>query len=79
MPRKDRIDALGAMALILFSASLGLNQALVKLVNEGMGPIFQAGMRSAVAFPVVMLFAFVAGRHLTLRVSFRYNHGRVIV
>ena len=67
MPRKDRIDALGAMALILFSASLGLNQALVKLVNEGMGPIFQAGMRSAVAFPVVMLFAFVAGRQLTLR------------
>ncbi len=67
MPRKDRIDALGAVALVGFSAAMGLNQALIKLVNEGMAPIFQAGMRSAVALPVVMLFAFVMARRLSLK------------
>lgn len=67
MPRKDRIDALGAFALVGFSAAMGLNQALIKLVNEGMAPIFQAGMRSAVAFPVVMLFAFLMARRLSLK------------
>ena len=67
MPRKDRIDALGAVALVGFSAAMGLNQALIKLVNEGMAPIFQAGMRSAVAFPVVMLFAFLMARRLSLK------------
>jgi len=67
MPRKDRIDALGAVALVGFSAAMGLNQALIKLVNEGMAPIFQAGMRSAVALPVVMLFAFLMARRLSLK------------
>ena len=67
MQRKDRIDALGAVALVGFSAAMGLNQALIKLVNEGMAPIFQAGMRSAVAFPVVMLFAFLMARRLSLK------------
>lgn len=67
MERKDRIDAFGALVLILFSASLGLNQALVKLVNEGMAPVFQAGMRSLVALPVVVLFAVVARRRLSIR------------
>ncbi|MEM7270051.1 MAG: DMT family transporter [Pseudomonadota bacterium] len=66
MERKDHIDAFGAIALIIFSLSLGLNQALVKIVNEGMAPIFQAGMRSLVAFPIVMLFAFVASRRLSI-------------
>jgi len=54
--RKDRIDAFGASALIFFSALLGLNQLLIKLVNAGMSPVFQAGMRSAFAVPVVLLW-----------------------
>ena len=54
MHRKDHIDALGAALLIAVSANLGLNQALIKLVNAGMSPAFQAGMRSACAIlPVV--------------------------
>ena len=45
MERKTRIDTLGAVVLVLFSALLGLNQVLVKLVNAGMHPVFQAGLR----------------------------------
>lgn len=67
MQRKDRIDALGATVLIVFSALLGLNQALVKLVNEGLAPVFQAGLRSAVALPFVLAFALILGRRLTMR------------
>ncbi|MEM7547737.1 MAG: DMT family transporter [Pseudomonadota bacterium] len=67
MERKDRIDLLGGTILIAFSLSLGLNQALVKLVNEGMAPIFQAGLRSACAFLPVLLFAIYMRRHLTIR------------
>jgi drug/metabolite transporter (DMT)-like permease len=62
--RKDRIDSLGAAALIGFSALMGLNQVLVKLVNAGLAPAFQAGLRSALALPLVLLFALAAGRRL---------------
>ncbi|MEO1612541.1 MAG: DMT family transporter, partial [Pseudomonadota bacterium] len=66
MERKDRIDAFGATVLVVFSALLGLNQVLVKLVNEGFAPIFQAGLRSACAFLPVLLFALVLKRRLSI-------------
>lgn len=64
--RKDRIDALGGTALVVFSALLGLNQVLVKLVNAGLAPVFQAGLRSACAFLPVLAFAWLARRRLSL-------------
>ena len=64
--RKDRIDAIGAAALIGFSLLMGLNQVLVKLVNAGLAPAFQAGLRSACALPLVLLFARAAGRRLSV-------------
>lgn len=67
MPRKDRIDALGASFLIVFSALLGLNQALVKLVNAGFAPALQAGLRSLIAFVPVLLFALLMKKRLTIR------------
>ena len=66
MERKNRIDAIGATSLVAFSALLGLNQVLVKIVNGGMQPVFQAGMRSLVAFPVLLLFAFMMRRRLSI-------------
>lgn len=66
MERKTRIDAPGAVVLVLFSALLGLNQVLVKLVNVGMHPVFQAGLRSACAFFPVLLFAMLMRRRLSI-------------
>jgi len=57
MERKDRIDALGGAVLLGFSLLVGLNQVLIKLVNAGMSPVFQAGLRSACAFLPVLAFA----------------------
>lgn len=65
MERKQHIDALGAVLLIAISANLGLNQALIKLVNAGMSPAFQAGLRSA--FAVLPVAAYMAWRGKKIR------------
>ncbi len=66
MPRRHRIDALGAALLIGVAAVLGLNQVMVKLVNEGMSPVMQAGLRSACAVLPVWAYARVTGKRLSL-------------
>lgn len=66
MERKDSIDLLGGAVLVAFSALLGLNQTLVKLVGEGMAPAYQAGLRSACAFLPVLLYAWLARRRLSV-------------
>ena len=66
MERKTRIDAIGAASLIAFSALLGLNQVLIKIVNGGLQPVFQAGLRSLVALPFLVIFALVMKRRLSI-------------
>lgn len=66
MERKDRIDAFGAVVLITFSALLGLNQVLIKVVNAGLQPVFQAGFRSVCAFFPVLVFALIARKRLSI-------------
>lgn len=63
--RKDSIDLNGATLLIIFSALLGFNQVCIKLVNEGLNPVFQAGLRSACAFAVVLAFALLTKKKLS--------------
>ena len=65
--QRDHIDTLGASLLIGFSALLGLNQALVKLVNAGFAPVFQGGLRSLFAFALIMVWALVRRKHLSVR------------
>lgn len=60
------MDALGASFLIGFNLLLGLNQALVKLVNAGFSPVFQVGLRSACAFLPVLLYALWARKRLSV-------------
>lgn len=62
MQRKDHIDAFGAAALIAFSGLLGFNQVVIKIVNEGMQPVFWAGLRSAGAVLVLGLWMTARGR-----------------
>ncbi|MEM9332760.1 MAG: DMT family transporter [Pseudomonadota bacterium] len=56
MERKSHIDATGAIILIIFMAVLGLNQVAVKIVNDGMAPVFQAGLRSLAAAPLILIY-----------------------
>lgn len=64
--RKDRIDALGATALITFSFLMGVNQVMVKLVNAGFSPTFQAGARSACALLPILAFALLTRKRLSV-------------
>ena len=61
MDRKDRIDAFGAVSLVAFSALLGLNQVVIEGVNEGVQPVFAAGLRSAGAVLLLYLWMRVRG------------------
>ena len=47
--RKERLDSTGIMALLAVSVLLALNQIIVKYVNQGLQPVFFAGLRSALA------------------------------
>ncbi|MEZ5595357.1 MAG: DMT family transporter [Pseudomonadales bacterium] len=67
LERKDHMDALGASLLIGFSVLLGLNQALVKLVNTGFAPVFQSGLRSFCAFFVVLAWAALTRKRINFR------------
>ncbi|MEZ5886495.1 MAG: DMT family transporter [Paracoccaceae bacterium] len=47
--RKDHMDAFGAVSLTLFGVFLAFNQIIIKFVNQGIQPVFFAGLRSALA------------------------------
>jgi drug/metabolite transporter (DMT)-like permease len=66
MARKDRIDTFGATLLVGQSMLLGLNQVLIKVVNTGLGPVFQAGMRSFVAALPILAFALITRKRLSI-------------
>ncbi len=53
MERRD-IDLAGAAALTLFAVILGFNQVVIKITAGGIGPVFQAGLRSAFAILLVL-------------------------
>lgn len=67
MPKKDAMDSFGAISLILFSALLGFNQVVIKVVNEGLQPVFFAGLRSAGG--VLLLLAWMRWRGLSMKVT----------
>ena len=69
MNRRDHIDPAGAAALIAFALLLAFNQVVVKVVNEGLQPVFFAGLRSAGAALVVWVFIRLRGRRLDWRRS----------
>ena len=66
MERKDRVDTFGAVSLIAFSALLAFNQVVIAVVNEGLQPVFFAGVRSAGAAVCLVLWFWVRGRPLGL-------------
>jgi len=61
MERKDRIDAIGASALIAFSLLLAFNQVVIKVTNDGFQPVFFAALRSIGAAVLVGLWLYVRG------------------
>ena len=67
MNKKNNIDLTGGVILISFSMLLGLNQTLVKIVNYGMHPIFQVGLRSLIAAIPVLIFCILFKKKISIR------------
>ena len=67
MPRKDRIDAFGASALVGFAFLFAVNQVVIKITNGGFQPVFLAALRSALA--VVCVLAWMRWRGIPLRIE----------
>ncbi len=61
MPRKDGMDAFGVVGLLIFALLMGFNQVVIKVVNEGLQPVFAAGLRSAGAIICVGLWMLLRG------------------
>lgn len=64
MERKDAIDLAGAVGLVVFATVLAFNQVVIKVTNAGFGPVFAAGLRSALALGVLGLWLWFRGRRL---------------
>ncbi|MCZ6643098.1 MAG: DMT family transporter [Gammaproteobacteria bacterium] len=60
------MDAFGTSIMLGFSALLGFNQAFVKIVNGGLAPVFQSGLRSLCAFLPVLIYALVVKKRLSV-------------
>ena len=60
--RKDRLDLFGGSVLLGVTLLLAFNQVIVKLVNEGLQPVFFAGLRSALAVFFVWAWLVYKGR-----------------
>ena len=56
-----RIDARAALILLACCAAWGFNQVAIKVANQGISPMLQAGLRSAVAGVIVLAWAHVRG------------------
>lgn len=66
MDRKTHMDAFGAAALITFALHLAFNQVVIKVTNGGFNPVFAAGLRSAGAVLVLLLWMRLRGISLTV-------------
>ncbi|TDK51977.1 DMT family transporter [Antarcticimicrobium luteum] len=66
MEEKRAIDTYGAAALTGFALLLAFNQVVIKITGDGFAPVFQAGLRSAGAVLVLLIWMRVRGLPLTL-------------
>ncbi len=60
--RKDRLDGFGLAAMTGVTLLLAVNQLIVKEVNNGLQPVFFAGLRSALAIGFVWAWLVCRGR-----------------
>jgi drug/metabolite transporter (DMT)-like permease len=60
--RKERLDGAGVAMLLGVQGLLAVNQVIIKLVNEGLQPVFFAGLRSVLAVGFVWAWLVWRGR-----------------
>ena len=66
--KSDGIDAHGAAWLVGFSALMAFGQIVIKVVHEGLQPVFTAGLRSAGALLILIILMCLRHRYRRLSV-----------
>lgn len=66
MAQKPQIDAFGALSLTGFALLLAFNQVIIKFVNDGLQPVFFAGLRSLGGALVIFMWMKVRGLSITI-------------
>lgn len=56
-----RIDARAGLIVLACCAAWGFNQVAIKIANQGISPMLQAGLRSAIAAVIVLAWAMLRG------------------
>jgi drug/metabolite transporter (DMT)-like permease len=72
MEEKQNLTLAGAGMLITISMALGFNHVVIKLVNDGLQPVFAAALRSFGAAFCVWLWMRVRGERLNFRAGTRW-------
>lgn len=67
MNKKPNIDAFGAISLTGFALLLAFNQVVIKVVNDGLQPVFFAGLRSVGG--ALIIFAWMWARGLSRHIA----------
>ncbi len=68
--KKNGIDTFGAVSLIFISGLLGINHVVIKIVNDGINPVFFCGLRSLIA----MLCIYIWMQYRGVQVDFFSKH-----
>lgn len=66
MAQKPQIDAFGAISLTGFALLLAFNQVIIKFVNDGLQPVFFAGLRSLGGAFVIFAWMKFRGLQITI-------------
>lgn len=66
MAQKPNIDTFGAISLTGFALLLAVNQVIIKEVNEGLQPVFFAGLRSLGGALVIYAWMWFRGLQVTI-------------
>jgi drug/metabolite transporter (DMT)-like permease len=72
MEEKPNLTLTGAAMLVTISLLLGVNHVVIKVVNDGIQPVFAAGLRSAGATFCVWLWIRFRGQRLDFKTGTRW-------
>ena len=60
-PRKENLDLLAILTLVVLCASWGMQQVAIKIASQGISPVLQSGIRSVGATILVALWMWLRG------------------
>ncbi len=66
MEKKSSLDFIGGSGLLALALVLGFNQVMIKVLNDGLQPVFSCGLRSVCAFFIIYAYARWRGRPLSI-------------